>query len=234
MAKSIKQIQQEIVNDNSIKQLSESKTNFQQKGELPLTKKLMFEYAAKFLFEVQNNIKKADKIDTGRLLDEIRQSNLTSKGGSLLEIVIGYFDDVEAAKYAAFVNEGVQGSKSGEPNSRFKFKNSNPSLNGPMVTAIQKWVKRQGIASRKETKSTVITSLQRKRKSISELNTGRQTAWLIARKIKQRGLPKTGFFDKAVELVYGKEFVDAIAAAYSGDYAVYINQQNKLSNKENK
>lgn len=234
MAKSIKQIQEQIVNDGSIKRLSESKKDYAKAGELPLTERLMLEYAVRFLEEVQSNIRKLDKIDTGRLFDEVRQSELTNKGGRLLEIVLGYFDDVKASEYAAYVNEGVQGSKSGQPNSRFKFKPTNPSMNGPMVTAIQNWVKRSGIAFKGETKGSVVGSLQRKRKAISEISKTRSTAYIIARSIKRKGLPKTGFFDKAVEMVYGKEFVQAISEAYAGDYAVYINQTNNLINKEKK
>jgi len=76
--------------------------------------------------------------------------------------------------------------------------------------------------------------LQKKRKSVSHLNTGRTTAYLIARKIKQRGLPKTGFFDNAIDEVFNNDFYTKMAKAVGADVRVYINQANSLLNKENK
>jgi hypothetical protein len=40
--------------------------------------------------------------------------------------------------------------------------------------------------------------LEKKRKSISQLNLGRQVAYAVARSIKQHGIKATGFMDKAV------------------------------------
>jgi hypothetical protein len=107
-------------------------------------------------------------------------------------------------------------------------------MNGPMVTAIQKWVKRNAKLARREDQKTNLSGLQRKRKSVSELNTGRTTAYLIARKIKQRGLPKTGFFDNAIDQVFNEQFYSKMAKAVGGDVRVYIKQAVTLINEENK
>jgi hypothetical protein len=103
-----------------------------------------------------------------------------------------------------------------------------------MVTAIQKWVKRNGLAQRREDQKYNLSGLQKKRKSVSELNTGRTTAYLIARKIKQRGLPKTGFFDNAIDEVFNEQFYAKMAKAVGGDVRVYIKQATSLINEENK
>jgi uncharacterized protein YfaT (DUF1175 family) len=86
-----------------------------------------------------------------------------------------------------------------------------------MVNAIQKWVKRNALSSRSENQRFNLSGLQRKRKSVSQLNTGRTTAYLIARKIKQRGLPKTGFFDNAINEVFNDQFYNKMAEAVGGD-----------------
>jgi hypothetical protein len=107
-------------------------------------------------------------------------------------------------------------------------------MKGPMVTAIQKWVQRNGLAQRREDQKYNLSGLQKKRKSVSELNTGRTTAYLIARKIKQRGLPKTGFFDNAIDEVFNEQFYSKMAKAVGGDVRVYIKQATSLINDENK
>tara|TARA_R110000868_G_scaffold272091_1_gene531371 strand:+ start:52 stop:363 length:312 start_codon:yes stop_codon:yes gene_type:complete len=103
-----------------------------------------------------------------------------------------------------------------------------------MVTAIQKWVKRNALSSRREDQRFNLSGLQRKRKSVAQLNTGRTTAYLIARKIKQQGLPKTGFFDNAVDEVFNQQFYDKMGKAIGADLVVYIKQANSLINNENK
>lgn len=233
MAKSAKFIQDEIL-AKYINQIGAEGTGFEQFTELPITEQMIIAYAANFIKKVQENLRKLDKIDTGTLEKDVSQGELIKSGGKY-ELDVGYPANSQAAKYYDFVNKGVKGFISGTPDSPYSFKNAKPSMNGPMVTAIQKWIKRQGITSRKETKSTTISSIQRKRKSISELNKGRETAWLVARSIKRKGLPKTGYFDSAVaEYFEGPEFAAAMAKAVGGDVRVYIRQANELINKENK
>lgn len=232
MAKSISQIQNEFVKNetllNELSQLEEIGTD-----NLPITEMLIIEYAINFIKKVQENLKSLDKIDTGGLERGIAKGELLNNAGTY-SIEIGYPADSKQAGYYDFVNKGVKGFKTGTPNSPYKFRNATPSSSGPMVLALQKWMKRQGILSRKETKSTTISSLQRKRKSISELDSSRQGAWLMARKIKSRGLPKTGFFDNAIEEYFGEGFAEAIAKAVGADIRVGVKQVNSLINDKNK
>lgn len=232
MAKSISQIQNEFVKNetllNELSQLEEIGTD-----NLPVTERLIIEYAINFIKKVQENLKALDKIDTGGLERGIAKGELLNSAGTY-SIEIGYPADSKQAGYYDFVNKGVKGFKTGTPDSPYKFRNATPSSSGPMVIALQKWMKRQGILSRKETKSTTISSLQRKRKSISELDSSRQGAWLMARKIKSRGLPKTGFFDNAIEEYFGEGFAEAIAKAVGADIRVGVKQVNSLINDKNK
>ena len=222
-----------VVDDAAIASEAGKKSDYASLGELPFVEKTMIAYAAKFIIQVQKNLQKANKVDTGRLETDIQEGSLI-KSNQSYSIDIGYPASSEGAKYYDFVNKGVKGFKSGTPNSPYRYRSASPSMNGPMVTAIQKWVKRNALSSRREDQRFNLSGLQKKRKSVSELNTGRTTAYLIARKIKQRGLPKTGFFDNAIDEVFNQQFYDKMGKAIGADVRVYIKQATSLINNENK
>jgi hypothetical protein len=222
-----------LIDDVAIASEAGKKKDYSSLKELPFIEKVMIAYAARFIIQVQKNLQATNRIDTGRLERDIQEGSLTKEGGTY-SIDVGYPASSEGARYYDFVNKGVKGFKSGSPNSPYKFRSAYPSMNGPMVNAIQKWVKRNALAQRKETQTKNLSALQKKRKSVSELNTGRTTAYLIARKIKQRGLPRTGFFDDAITQVFNDQFYNKMAEAVGGDVRVYIKQAASLINEENK
>jgi hypothetical protein len=222
-----------LIDDAAIASEASKKSDYASLGELPFVEKTMIAYAAKFIIQVQKNLQKANKVDTGRLETDIQEGSVIREGKTY-SIDIGYPVGSEGAKYYDFVNKGVKGFKSGQPNSPYRFRSAFPSMNGPMVNAIQKWVKRNSLSQRTETQKYNTSGLQRKRKSVSELNTGRTTAYLIARKIKQRGLPRTGFFDDAIDQVFNEQFYNKMAEALGGDVRLYIKQAASLINEENK
>jgi hypothetical protein len=222
-----------IVDDAAIASEASKKSDYASLGELPFVEKTMIAYAAKFIIQVQKNLQKANKVDTGRLETDIQEGSVIREGKTY-SIDIGYPVGSEGAKYYDFVNKGVKGFKSGTPNSPYRFRSAFPSMNGPMVNAIQKWVKRNSLSQRNETQRYNLSALQKKRKAVSELNTGRTTAYLIARKIKQRGLPRTGFFDDAIDQVFNEQFYNKMAEALGGDVRLYIKQAASLINEENK
>ena len=232
MAKSINQIQNEIAANeallNELSKLEEIGTN-----NLPATERTIIEYAVEFIKKVQENLKELNKIDTGSLVKDVAKGELINQSG-VYTIEIGYPVSSKSAKYYDFVNKGVQGFISKSPNSPYKFRNAMPSSNGPMVLALQKWMKRNGMLSRKETASTTKSGLQRKRQSIAQLDSSRQGAWLLARKIKSRGLPKTGYFDDAIDEYFGDTFGAAMAKAVGADIRVGVKQVNSLINDKNK
>ena len=221
-----------VIDDAIIASEAANKEDYQKLGKLPFIERTIITYAAKFIKQVQNNLKKANKVDTGTLSTDIAQGDLIKEGSSY-SLDIGYPVDSAGAKYYDFVNKGVKGFKSGQPNSPYSFKSAYPSMNGPMVTAIQKWVKRNALSSRREDQKYNLSGLQKKRKSVAQLNTGRTTAYLIARKIKQRGLPKTGFFDNAIDQVFNQAFYDKMSKAVGADVRVYIKQATSLIKNEN-
>lgn len=234
MAKSIDRIQKEYINEPNFNRLGKSSTDFMSANEAPTTQKVLVELVGNFILAVQSNVKRLNKVDTGKLESGASAGNLIDNGGDY-SIRAGYDENHPAAKYASFVNQGVQGFKSKQPaDSPFKFKSAFPAMDGVMVTAIQKWIKRNAIASRREDQRENLSSLQQKRKSVSELNTGRQTAFLIAAKIKQRGLPKTDFFTDPVKQYFGDDFAKAMGNAFLQDVQIYIKQFIDPINESNK
>lgn len=232
MAKSITQIQAEALGDGFVDSFGDDRKNYLAAGEAPVFEQYMIKVVGDFLLKVQENLKRLDKIDTGRLSESLSAGELQNDGNGEFSISAGYLDDSNAP-YASFVNQGVRGFISGQPaDSPFSFKSAWASRNGPMAVAIQKWMKRQGIAARREDQRTNLTSLQRKRKAISELESSRSMAVLIASRIKQRGLPKTDFFSSAVREYFGDEFAAGVSKAFLQDVRVYIRQANQLINKE--
>lgn len=232
MAKSDKQIQQEFLDNPA---LLEELSKLEEIGtkNLPVTERYIIAKATAFVKKVQENLKKLNKIDTGTLEKDVSQGELINNAG-VYEIEIGYPKGSKAAEYYDYVNKGVKGFKSGRPRSPYSFKSAFPKINGPMVAAIQKWVKRNALAQRRETQKYNLSRLQKKRKAISELNTGRTTAYLIARKIKQKGLPKTGFFDDAIQEYFGYDFAQNMAKIIGADIRVGVKQVNNLINEKNK
>lgn len=235
MAKSISQIQNELINDGTINAIVK---DLERKGdtpitELPFVEDTIIQFALAFIEKVKENITNANTIDTGGLIDGISSGELTRKDAKY-ELQVGYDPSSPASKYYDYVNKGVQGFISKQPNSPYKYQSAFPKMNGPMVNAIQKWVKRNARASRRDDQKYNTSGLQRKRKSVSDLNTGRTTAYLIARKIKQQGLKRTGFFDDAVTEYFGDLFTQTIAKAMVADIGVVIKSRNLLINKENK
>jgi len=222
-----------VINDAIIASQAANKEDYQKLGQLPFVERTIIRFASIFIKRVQDNLIKANKVDTGTLSTDITEGQLIKQGSSY-SLDIGYPKSSEGAKYYDFVNKGVKGFKSGQPNSPYRFRSAYPSMNGPMVNAIQKWVKRNALSSRREDQRFNLSGLQKKRKSVAQLNTGRTTAYLIARKIKQRGLPKTGFFDNAVDEVFNQQFYDKMGKAIGADLIVYIKQANTLINEENK
>ena len=235
MAKqSLKSLQADLLNEQVLDQYGDDRVNYADKRQAPLTERLLIEVVGNFLLQVEENIKEANKVDTGKLSEQLTSGELLNRKG-VYSIEAGYPLNSEAANYAPFVNQGVKGFLSGEPSdSPFSFKSARPKYDGVMVDAMLQWVKRNGISSRSEDQRTDLSQLQTKRQSVGNVDVQRQTAYRIATAIKRKGLPKTDFFTSAVRQYFGDEFVAAVGSAFLSDVRVYIKQANKLINSDNK
>jgi hypothetical protein len=233
MAKSSKQLQDELVNDGTLDRLAESNKDFAALVELPVTKQLIILSAANFILRVQENIKRLGKVSTGRLEDGITQGDLIEDNFGY-EVDLGYEANGPGAKYYDYVNKGVKG-KSGGPDSPYAFKSLNPSRK--MVSAIEMWMVQNNVRSRNEDQTRNRSALQTKRASVRSMASAqsnqRSLAYVIARSIKRRGLEKTAFFDEAIDFSFGKGFIDAVSKTVGTDIKVYIRQANLLINEKN-
>lgn len=233
MAKSSKQLQEQLVGETTMDRLAESNKDFAALKELPTTKQLIILSAANFIQRVQENLKRLGKVSTGRLEDGITQGDLIEDNVGY-EIDLGYENNGPGAKYYDYVNKGVKG-KSGGPDSPYTFKSLNPSRK--MVTAIEMWMLQNNVRARNDDQTRNRSALQTKRASVrnmaSQKSNQRSLAYVIAKSIKRRGLEKTGFFDEAVDFSFGKGFIDAVSKTVGTDIKVYIRQANLLINEKN-
>lgn len=222
MAKSNKQIEAEVL--AFLDTIGESAEGFREVKNLRGLEKLIGLAVSNFIQRVQENLIKANKVDTGALSRDITQGDLITTGNGY-EIEVGYPAGSEAAKYYDFVNKGVKGVRSGQPaDTPYSFKNDKPGMN--MQLAIAKWYRRNASFGRKETQKQNLSGLQKKRKKLlkmaDEATRLRSLAYATSVNIKRRGLKKTGFFDKAVEASFGKDFSRLVAVVSGREIAVTI------------
>lgn len=222
MAKSNKQIEAEVL--AFLDTIGESAEGFREAKNLRGLEKLIGLAVGNFIQRVQENLIKANKVDTGALSRDITQGDLITTGNGY-EIEVGYPAESEAAKYYDFVNKGVKGVRSGQPaDTPYSFKNDKPGMN--MQLAIAKWYRRNASFGRKETQKQNLSGLQKKRKKLlkmaDEATRLRSLAYATSVNIKRRGLKKTGFFDKAVEASFGKDFSRLVAVISGKEIAVTI------------
>jgi hypothetical protein len=224
MAKSIKQIEAEVLAKLESKGFGISASEFDEITELKGIEELMVLAAANFILQVQENLTKAGKIDTGTLASDIEKGEITNAGG-VYSIDVGYPKGSKASKYYDFVNKGVKGTRSGTPaDSPYSFRSDMP---GPsMTSAIAGWYRRHASYGRKETQKKNLSAVQRKRKKLSKMVDAnkrlRSLAFATAVNIKRRGLKKTGFFDKAIQSSFGPDFVKALAKITGKEIAINI------------
>lgn len=199
--------------------------------ELDYIQKVMFMHGEEFIKQAIKNLKKANKINTGTLSSDLAQGEINVSGG-VYSMKVGYPENSKGSEYYDYVNKGVKGL-SGSQNSKYKFRTFNPSKN--MVAAIDSWLKNNRISSRFEGQKKNLSSLQKKRKSItkiiSEAESKKRLSYVIAKSIKRKGINKTGFFDKAQDAAFGESFANDIAKAAGKEISIRIKSANEHYNK---
>lgn len=225
MAKSIKQVQAELLDEGLLNRLGATKRDI---TELPVLEQLMIRAAANFILKVKENIEVLGISDTGALSDDLAQGDLI-KQGNTYSIEMGYPAGSKAAKYYDYVNKGVTGFKSGQPsNTPYTFKDKKNKKGGvligyPFQKNILQWLSRNNVKG-----DVALTKGQSKRQSlskmVSEASRKKSLAYAIAVNIKKRGLRKTGFFDKAVNDLFGNDFTTAVSKIIGQDVRILIRQ----------
>lgn len=234
MAKSPKELQDQIVNDSFLDKLGSERTDYADLNQLPGTKQIIILSAASFIEKVKEELQRLGKVSSGNLEDGITSGDLIEdKNG--YEIDLGYQETDSAAKYYDYVNKGVKGFNSGNPASPYSFKSLKVSKD--MVKSLLLWYRKRGNAARREDQKKNLSATQRKNKSLKKQVDASKSlqslAYATAVSIKKKGIKKTGFFDNAVEFSFGKGFIDAVSKTVGQDIKVYIRQINKQINESN-
>ena len=191
---------------------------------LPAMERLLLSFGERFIKEVQDNLDRLGKADTGALNTDITKGDVI-RTGTKYELKVGYPQGNKSSEYFDFVNKGVKGLKSGQPsNSPYQFR----KLSAPpvMVDALEGWIKRNNIAARNEDQRTGLSALQTKRQSLQNLSPTRGLAYAFALSIKRKGLPYTGYFDAAIRSVFGSEFARSVSIVIGKDMSLYIRNGN--------
>lgn len=140
--------------------------------------------------QAQQNLNKVDRVASGSLSDSIKVLNPETVGNSVrIDIVANY--------YYKFIDEGVRGLGGGNGNGRYSFRTR--FVGKKMMTAIRKWVIREGLKSRTHTGGKPIVKREAKRQKRKSSDTSSSTAYSIATAVKYKGLKKTLFFTDAVK-----------------------------------
>jgi hypothetical protein len=227
--------QAQLLSEGFLDTLDRNKVDFEDAAGIPVTARLLVLAAADFVKRVQKNLNDMGKVSTGTLATDIIAGEVQA-GGGIVSITVGYPAESAAANYYDFVNKGVKGVQSGEPaDSPYAFKESKNKFDkyAPppvMVSAILGWMEQNNIRARAETQTENLSPLQSKRKSLREATGGdpqRSLAYAIARSIKRRGLPYTGFFDEARAYAFGDKFIADISKAVGADVRLAIRQAKR-------
>jgi len=229
MAKSLKQVQDELLTSGYLDTLADDPVDPASAPINTAVSDLIIKLAGEFIIAVQENLDRLGKVSTGGLTDGVSAGDLV-QSGSTYTLEIGYDKNDPSAKYWDLVNKGVRGIRSGQPaSSPYQFR----KLSAPpvMVEAIKGWLRVNGIAARNEDQREDLSRLQQKRRNIaSEQDPQGDFAYAIALAIKRRGLPYTGYFDQAVNAYFGKTFAQAVAKAASFDVRVVVRRFNPAQN----
>lgn len=189
-----------------------------EKLDLGAVETVMYEAATKFLKLAQARIKQRRKVDRGNMSDIEVFPMVQSKG--MYTIVIGYPLSNPASEYYDFQNKGVTGVKSRQPNSKYSFKTV--KVSGKMINAIMAWYLRHKSYIKNEDQKKGLSGIQKKRKKLASIVSPekklRQLAKQTAERIKERGLPRIGFFDDFIDDAFGEKFKKDLSVAL-GQYA---------------
>ena len=185
--------QQQVINNKLIDLNSDSPSRFKEFDGKALETAL-YNIAVEFINSAVDNLNAADRVSTGGLLESIKPSEIVVMGKKMT-INISVLD------YYKFIDKGVRGWQSGEPgDSPYAFKapaGRGGKKSSEMVTAIRKWLIKEGLKSNATSKNPkhAISARESRRQKITDTSTS--TAIMIAGMVRKKGLKKTNFWTDA-------------------------------------
>jgi hypothetical protein len=194
-----------------------------QTNKLEVVEQILAAYANEFIGTAYENANKSGLTYKGAIGSDL--SFKVTENGSSYEIAIGYPATSPAAEYYDFQNKGVAGVGKTVAGSPYSFKTMYPSRK--MVTAIEEWVRFNGIANRAEDQTRNLSALQTKRKRLTDT---KSTAYAISIGIKRKGIKQTLYFDNAITSTFNKDFVNVLSKALAADVSLKLIQTNGNNN----
>ena len=192
MARSISQAQLHFLEGNELDLMGESKQAFTVMSLNDITDTLAY-LGALYAQKLAENLNDADATSSGFLADSIVPLDVRVMGSV-------YTVEIQAAKYAKFIDEGVDGwSKS--RGSKYKFKTKGVDPQGEMVKSVKAWLLREGSFSKAsdisvyQGKKISLTGRETRQKSITDAST--RAAMTVSYMIKRQGIKPTRFWSKA-------------------------------------
>jgi len=192
---SITKRQQQVINNRLIDLMSDVPDQYKEfEGQALET--ALYNIAAAFIASAADNLNNVDRISSGALVDSIKPSEI-QVFGKTMQIEISVLD------YYKFIDKGVKGWQSGNPSdSPYAFKQpqkgGSGKKNSEMVTAIRKWLIKEGLASKtlsRKSASHAISPRESRRQKITDTSTSQ--AIVISGMIRKHGLKKTNFWTDA-------------------------------------
>ncbi len=238
MAKTPRQIQDEIVNDGFLDDLGNDKTDYAGLGQFPSLEQFMIRSAAAFVVSIKEELNRQGKVSSGGLEDGISSGGL-NKTASGYEISVGWDKSDPASIYYDFVNKGVSGYENTRSGTPYKFqkklnKKGGILIGSKMQKSLLMWYKQRGSIGSREDQTRDLTANQRKDKSLARVKSQdeklKSIAYATAVNIKRKGLKRSGFFDETVNSVLGQSFIDALSKVVGQDVRVAIRQANNSIN----
>jgi len=198
MARSISQAQLHFLEGNDIDLMGESQQGFETFKLNDIADTLAY-LGALYSQKLAENLNKADASSSGFLADSVIPLDVKVLGSV-------YTVEIQAAKYAKFIDEGVDGWAKSR-GSQYKFKTKGVDPNSDMVKSVRAWLIREGGFSRNV--RTQLSKRETKQKRITDSMT--QRAVSVAYMIKRQGIKPTKFWSnttkemrRIVEMELGK------------------------------
>ena len=171
----------------------------------------LYNVAVKFINTAADNLSNADRVSSGNLLESIKPTDV---------IIMGkvFTINIDVNSYYKFIDKGVKGWQSGSPSdSPYAFKapikGGSGKQSSEMVTAIRKWLIKEGLKSRATSKNPkhAVSLRESRRQKITD--TATSSAIVVAGMIRRHGLKKTNFWsdaEKAASDYASKQFGEAL------------------------
>jgi hypothetical protein len=184
MARSISQAQLHALNGDQLDLIGDQQIKPVQLNDIADTLAYL---AALYTDKLGESLAKADASSSGFLADSIVPLDVKILGSV-------YTVEIQAAKYAKFIDEGVDGWAKPR-GSQYKFKSKGVDPNGEMVKSIKQWLIREGSFSRNV--RTQLSQRESRQKKIQDEAT--RNAISTAFMIKRQGIKPTKFWQNTTK-----------------------------------